>query len=106
MTVYYQITESGLANLGVDLRLDKFPTKGGITPNDVLSILDSKFHPTGTFSFPTKEVIARRVKDKPSRVESILERLEKLGYVEKVGSNKNYEDPIIHMDIGILPVVY
>jgi len=80
VTVYYQITESGLANLGTDPRLDKFPTKGGVTPNDVLSILDSNFHPTGTFSFPTKELIASRVKDKPSRVESILERFEKRLY--------------------------
>jgi len=105
VTVYYQITESGLANLGIDPRLDKFLTKGGITPNDVLSILDNRFYPTGSVSFASKDVIAKRLKEDTSRIESMLERLEQLGYVRKVGSNKSYEESIIYTDIGALPAI-
>jgi hypothetical protein len=89
MTVGYKITELGLANLDVDPRLDKRPSKDGVTLNDVLSILDDRFLGPDIHSLSVSdEYVAQRLKADSRRTEHLLDRLTQMGYVSKSGRNR------------------
>jgi hypothetical protein len=89
MTVGYVITELGMQNLDVDPRLVKRPSKDNITLNDVLSVLDPRFYKSEERILPVSDnCVAKSLGADAHRTEHLLDRLTKMGYAKKTGTNR------------------
>lgn len=74
----YKITNYGLINKGEDPRLDKRPSKNGITLNAVLDVLSSYNYPVSI------KTLSKELHEDPESIRSLVQTLEKKHYIESV----------------------